>query len=100
MLNEKLNISRHQPSADKSVQVNRKSPKFNLLPENLFREFDIRLGFVCSMSIMPVQSALFHKPEILFVSMFMIFQDLENNQSSENLRPDGAHLKNDNLFKT
>ena len=54
-LNEKLNISRHQPSADKSVQVNRKSPKFNLLPENLFLELDIRLGFVCSTSIMPVQ---------------------------------------------
>ena len=49
VFNEKLNISRHQPSVDKSVQVNRKSPKFNLLPENLFLELDIRLGFVCSM---------------------------------------------------
>ena len=48
VLNEKLNISRHQASADKSVQVNRKSPKFNLLPENLFLELDIRLGFVCA----------------------------------------------------
>ena len=55
VLNGKLNISWQQPSVDKSVQVNRKSPKFNLLPENLFLELDIRLGFVCSMSIMPVQ---------------------------------------------
>ena len=49
VFNDKLNISRHQPSVDKSVQVNRKSPKFNLLPENLFLELDIRLGFVCSI---------------------------------------------------